>query len=184
MYAKFSGQCQACRATFPAGEPITWSKQTGARHHTCPASRPENQTAPCWDCKAPGKFRGWGASTPVYCDACDARHLAARESRQLAAEVDALTEDEAWELTEEEGKAPPYRGGALRLRNGRLLSALPSGKYTLGPASPQWQALHAELVAAGIEEAAYQRERKQWDREQDEAEIDRRDCQSEPGAAL
>lgn len=30
----------------------------------------EQPDGPCWSCQAPGKFRSYGAATPVLCDAC------------------------------------------------------------------------------------------------------------------
>ena len=37
---------------------------------------------PCWDCKAePAVFRRYGAATPVYCDACEAKRRAAEPKR-------------------------------------------------------------------------------------------------------
>jgi len=74
IYSKFPGTCTRCKAAFPAGEPIHWQRFTGATHVVCPSSRPENVTAPCWECQAEGgRFRSYGAATPVYCDACEVR---------------------------------------------------------------------------------------------------------------
>lgn len=47
----------------------------------------------CWDCQAPGKFRPFGAATPVYCDTCHAKHQAARQSQY----VDPMGVDMAYE---------------------------------------------------------------------------------------
>lgn len=33
---------------------------------------------PCWKCGAPGRFRAYGAATPVYCDDCEAACRAAQ----------------------------------------------------------------------------------------------------------
>ena len=41
-------------------------------------NRPEGK---CWKCGEPGRFRGYGAATPVYCDACDAAERARRAER-------------------------------------------------------------------------------------------------------
>lgn len=79
MYSKYAGECRTCGESFPKGEPINWSRAGGAVHVVCPRSRAENQTAPCWDCKSPGgRFRRYGAATPVYCDACEAKNRASQ----------------------------------------------------------------------------------------------------------
>ena len=51
--------------------------------------------APCWKCKDPeGYFRNRGASTPVYCDTCNAADLKAEEDRRNAPDAfDMLVED-------------------------------------------------------------------------------------------
>jgi hypothetical protein len=47
----------------------------------------------CWDCKsANGYFRRYGAATPVYCDACQAKHQ--ETERAPYVDVDALYEDQ------------------------------------------------------------------------------------------
>lgn len=39
----------------------------------------------CWECKTPeGFFRAYGAATPVYCDACYAKHEAKRAAGVMA----------------------------------------------------------------------------------------------------
>jgi hypothetical protein len=56
--------------------------------------------APCWDCKAAeGYFRRYGARTPVYCDACHAKHWEAEygyleSPRAAAIDVDRMYEDD------------------------------------------------------------------------------------------
>jgi hypothetical protein len=73
--AKFPGTCSDCKDRFPRGARIEWSKGEGAKHDAC-ANPTEAQTAasviaPCWKCKDPnGRFRSFGAATPVYCDDC------------------------------------------------------------------------------------------------------------------
>jgi len=32
----------------------------------------------CWECGQPGKFRNLGAAAPVWCDSCNAAHMAKR----------------------------------------------------------------------------------------------------------
>ncbi len=40
---------------------------------------------PCWECKDPaGRIRPRGAATPVYCDGCHARHVAAEVAQAAA----------------------------------------------------------------------------------------------------
>lgn len=82
MLSKFPGTCSKCRGPIAEGEYIAWSRATGAQHGRCvgyyPPIAPQDRRAPCWDCGDPdGKFRNFGAATPVYCDACHAIHKGA-----------------------------------------------------------------------------------------------------------
>jgi hypothetical protein len=74
LYAKYPGTCSTCGEQFPAGTFINFYGRGRAAHFCCPRNLPENQIAECWECKDPnGKLRNYGAATPVYCDACEAR---------------------------------------------------------------------------------------------------------------
>lgn len=49
---------------------------------------PKRPDGACWGCRSPdGYFRPYGASTPVYCDACHAKHVAQEKAAQLAREA-------------------------------------------------------------------------------------------------
>lgn len=76
MISKFPGVCRDCGARVQRGAEIAYhGRGAGISCSACvspPAVNPV--VAPCWECKAPdGKFRCYGAATPVYCDACEAR---------------------------------------------------------------------------------------------------------------
>ncbi len=96
MPSKYAGTCPTCQQPFAAGETIAWSRSTGARHPKCAGihipTPIQDQRAPCWDCGNPeGRFRPYGAATPVYCDTCHATHQAKEtERRRIAAEDAAL----------------------------------------------------------------------------------------------
>jgi len=54
---------------------------------------PRTPDGDCWECKSPeGYFRNHGAATPVYCDACHAKHQEPAEAVDLLG-VDAAYED-------------------------------------------------------------------------------------------
>jgi hypothetical protein len=62
----------------PAGH---WfrTRSAGAADFLAALDRKLNPGRPdgaCWSCGAPGRFRPQGAATPVYCDACHAKHQA------------------------------------------------------------------------------------------------------------
>jgi hypothetical protein len=88
MTAKYNGRCD-CGGKVRRGDTIQYSRAlrrvTGCSScgthdkgdgDAC-AAHAMSQGAivgPCWDCKAPaGRFRSYGASTPVYCDTCHDR---------------------------------------------------------------------------------------------------------------
>lgn len=53
------------------------------------SGKPDGQ---CWDCTSPqGFFRNYGAGTPVYCDACHAKH---NKPTSPFIDVDRLYEDD------------------------------------------------------------------------------------------
>lgn len=81
--AKFPGKCRACGGAIHKGDAIEWQKGQGAAHLNCSSSSQRESpaaeemraasaiVAPCWKCKDPnGRFRNFGAATPVYCDGC------------------------------------------------------------------------------------------------------------------
>lgn len=73
MIAKFPGTCRACNQPIRRGDAINFYGRGHAEHahHTATATTPGAVVAPCWLCKDPnGRFRNYGAATPVYCDAC------------------------------------------------------------------------------------------------------------------
>jgi len=88
MTAKYNGRCD-CGARVHRGDTITYSRAlrrvTGCS--SCGTHDKGNGDAcgahalakgsvvgPCWDCKAlAGRFRAYGAATPVYCDPCDTK---------------------------------------------------------------------------------------------------------------
>jgi hypothetical protein len=89
------------------GEGIWWRRKvTGSAdfltwlEKACNPGRPDGA---CWDCgDARGFFRGYGAATPVYCDACEKTHREAERAAWAAAKtrcpddpmgVDTLYED-------------------------------------------------------------------------------------------
>ena len=76
MTAKYPGKCFECSQAFPKGTRIKYYGRLHIQHETCPHSQ-QTTTAevwPCWECKDPnGRMRSYGAATPVYCDACEAR---------------------------------------------------------------------------------------------------------------
>lgn len=74
MASKYPGTCSRCGKGFERGALIVWQgRGMPVTHATCPRDH-DAVVAPCWECKAPeGKFRSYGAATPVYCDACEAR---------------------------------------------------------------------------------------------------------------
>lgn len=81
MISKFGGVCTCCKKPFAKGTTIKWSRMSGALCATCAfpesASVRVQQVAPCWKCQAPeGRFRSYGAATPVYCDKCEAEERA------------------------------------------------------------------------------------------------------------
>lgn len=77
MLSKYPGTCASCSNSFKKGELIAWSRASGARHPKCAGiyipQSPQDMRAPCWICgDTSGKFRNYGAATPVYCDQCHA----------------------------------------------------------------------------------------------------------------
>lgn len=48
-------------------------------------NRPDGE---CWKCGLPGKFRGYGAATPVFCDACEKANREAEAQRMRIAADD------------------------------------------------------------------------------------------------
>lgn len=78
MNSKFPGVCRDCGAQVQRGSTIGYhGRGAGISCSRCigkaePAANPV--VGPCWECKAPeGKFRQYGAATPVYCDVCETR---------------------------------------------------------------------------------------------------------------
>jgi hypothetical protein len=88
MTAKHPGTCTNCHEPIRPGQTIYWQRGAGAHHENCrsaglaeSAYRSQQEHLygdhPCWTCDSPhGRFRSYGASTPVYCDACDQEHRA------------------------------------------------------------------------------------------------------------
>ena len=79
MQSKYPGTCRKCNASVQRGDVIGYhGRGAGITCRKCsgiPADRdPDAIVGPCWECKSPdGKFRCYGAATPVYCDACESR---------------------------------------------------------------------------------------------------------------
>jgi hypothetical protein len=79
MVSKFPGVCRKCNASVQRGDTIGYHGRgygisCGKCAGVAPARDPDAIVGACWECKAPeGKFRCYGAATPVYCDACEAR---------------------------------------------------------------------------------------------------------------
>lgn len=77
MISKFPGTCRDCGRGVGRGETIVYhGRGAGITCGRCAGLErdPDAHVAPCWECKAPeGKFRCYGAASPVYCDACEAR---------------------------------------------------------------------------------------------------------------
>lgn len=73
---------------------IVWEgRGRPVRHATCPRDH-DAVVGPCWECKAPeGKFRNYGAATPVYCDACEARIRVNTFDSRLRASMNCSHED-------------------------------------------------------------------------------------------
>lgn len=85
LYSKYPGTCQRCGEQFPAGTFIRWIGRGRAEHYGCPKYDPANQVSPCWDCQSPdGRFRRYGAATPVLCDECDRKRRDADKARAAA----------------------------------------------------------------------------------------------------
>lgn len=84
LYSKYPGTCATCGESFERGTFIKWNgRGRGASHYCCPRNEPSAQVAPCWDCQDPnGRFRSYGAATPVLCDACEAKRRAADHERR------------------------------------------------------------------------------------------------------
>jgi hypothetical protein len=84
LISKYPGQCKSCSKSFPKGELIAWSKAHGAKHLKCAGiyapESPHEVRAACWECGDPeGKFRPYGAATPVRCDSCEAKFQAVKK---------------------------------------------------------------------------------------------------------
>ena len=84
LTAKYSGTCQQCRNPIEIGHAILWARGY-TKHVDCQAIARLSRysewlrgvVGPCWACKSPnGKFRQYGAATPVYCDECEAKSRA------------------------------------------------------------------------------------------------------------
>jgi len=91
--AKFPSTCAGCNGAIAKGDRIEWTRGRPARHANCERAEVSHmnaesdaatwtRTAACWKCKSPdGRFRSYGAATPVYCDPCEV--IARRKSRGL-----------------------------------------------------------------------------------------------------
>lgn len=98
MVSKYPGTCARCNKGFERGALIVWQgRGRPVTHATCPRDH-DAIVAPCWECKAPeGKFRSYGAATPVYCDACEARIRADRPIGDNSSHEDRECGDLAYE---------------------------------------------------------------------------------------
>jgi hypothetical protein len=99
MTAKFAGRCR-CGAKVSKGSTIDYDRSLRAVT-ACPACRvdpdvmPRGIVGPCWTCNDPsGKFRSYGVSTPVYCDACETKARARDRARWQPDPVDLAYEDQ------------------------------------------------------------------------------------------